>query len=72
VPGLTSRGSMNKEKSFEVVDAFVEAGRNFIDTANNYQEEESETWLGEWMTARGNRDQLVIATKYMADYRSIP
>lgn len=34
------------------------------DTANNYQNEQSETWIGEWMEARGNRDELVIATKF--------
>lgn len=63
-------GSMDKKKSFELLDAFVEAGGNFIDTANNYQNEESEKWLGEWMKERGNRDQMVIATKYTTDYRS--
>lgn len=31
---------------------------NFIDTANNYQFEESEKWLGEWMRKRGVRDQM--------------
>lgn len=62
-------GSMTKEASFKLLDAFVEAGGNFIDTANNYQHEESETWLGEWMEARKNRDQLVIATKYTTDYK---
>jgi aryl-alcohol dehydrogenase-like predicted oxidoreductase len=45
-------------------DAFFEAGGNFIDTANNYQNEQSEQWLGEWMQERGNRDQIVIATKF--------
>jgi aryl-alcohol dehydrogenase-like predicted oxidoreductase len=63
-------GSMNKEQSFKLLDAFVEAGGNFIDTANNYQNEESERWLGEWMAARQNRDQLIIATKYTTAYRS--
>lgn len=60
---------MDKDKSFALLDAFVEAGGNFIDTANNYQNEESEKYLGEWMTARGNRDRLVIATKYTTGYR---
>jgi aryl-alcohol dehydrogenase-like predicted oxidoreductase len=60
---------MDKEQSFKLLDAFVEFGGNFIDTANNYQNEESETWIGEWMAERQNRDQLVIATKYTADYR---
>ncbi|KAJ5952908.1 Aryl-alcohol dehydrogenase (AAD) [Penicillium vulpinum] len=63
-------GSMNKEQSFALLDAFVAAGGNFIDTANNYQNEQSETWLGEWMAARNNRDQLVLATKFTTDYRT--
>jgi len=63
-------GSMTKEQSFELLDAFVEAGGNFIDTAINYQNTQSEAWIGEWMTERGNRDQLVIATKYSTNYMS--
>lgn len=63
-------GSMDKESSFKLLDAFSAAGGNFIDTANNYQDEQSETWLGEWMAARGNRDQMVIATKFTTDYKS--
>lgn len=65
-----SMGSMSKEESFKLLDAFYEAGGNFIDTANNYQNEQSETWIGEWMTERENRDQLVIATKFTTDFRS--
>lgn len=63
-------GSMNKEQSFQLLDAFVAAGGNFIDTANNYQYEQSEAWIGEWMTARKNRDHMVIATKFTTDYRT--
>lgn len=63
-------GSMNKEQSFALLDAFVAAGGNFIDTANNYQNEQSEAWIGEWMTARKNRDQIVLATKFTTDYRT--
>lgn len=63
-------GSMNKEQSFALLDAFVAAGGNFIDTANNYQNEQSETWIGEWMAARKNRDRMVIATKFTTEYRS--
>ncbi|KAJ5706010.1 hypothetical protein N7536_001699 [Penicillium majusculum] len=39
-------GSMSKEESFKLLDAFHGAGGNFIDTANNYQDEQSETWIG--------------------------
>ncbi|KAM0254393.1 hypothetical protein ACHAQJ_006862 [Trichoderma viride] len=63
-------GSMNKESSFKLLDAFFDAGGNFIDTANNYQNEQSETWIGEWAAQRGIRDQLVLATKFTSDYRS--
>ena len=61
-------GSMDKKAAFELLDAFVAAGGNFIDTANNYQDDESELWIGEWMKERGNRDEMVIATKYTTNY----
>lgn len=63
-------GSMNKESAFKLLDAFYEAGGNFIDTANVYQNEQSEQWIGEWVEARQNRDSLVLATKFTMDYRS--
>jgi len=63
-------GSMDKESSFKLLDSFYEAGGNFIDTANNYQSEQSEIWLGEWIAKRKIRDQLVIATKFTTDYKS--
>jgi aryl-alcohol dehydrogenase-like predicted oxidoreductase len=56
-------GSMDKEQAFKLLDAFVEAGGNFIDTANNYQNDDSEKWLGEWMKERKNRDQIVLASE---------
>jgi len=61
-------GECTKETAFEMMDYFYENGGNFIDTANGYQHEESETWIGEWMTARKNRDQMVIATKYTTTF----
>ncbi|KAF6805830.1 aryl-alcohol dehydrogenase [Colletotrichum musicola] len=62
-------GSMEKEDSFKLLDAFADAGGNFVDTANNYQNEESEKILGEWMAARGNRDEMFVATKFTTQYR---
>lgn len=56
-------GECNKDTVFDILDAFYKAGGNFIDTANNYQDQESEQWIGEWMESRKNRDDLVIATK---------
>ena len=56
--------------SFRVLDAFVAAGFNLVDTADVYsrwapgnQGGESETILGKWLAERGNRDKVVIATK---------
>lgn len=43
-------------------------GGNFIDTASNYQNEQSETWVGQWMKERGIRDEIVLATKYTTPY----
>ena len=63
-------GSMNKESSFKLLDAFFDAGGNFIDTANNYQDQSSEEFIGEWAEKRGIRNQLVIATKYTTNYVS--
>ncbi|KAH9041001.1 NADP-dependent oxidoreductase domain-containing protein [Lactarius pseudohatsudake] len=62
-------GSMDKTTSFKLLDAYFDAGGNFIDTANNYQDETSEAFIGEWAEKRGIRDQLVIATKYTTNYK---
>ncbi|KAJ3774127.1 Aldo/keto reductase [Lentinula raphanica] len=62
-------GSMDKESSFKLLDAYFDMGGNFIDTANNYQHETSEQFIGEWMEKRQIRDQLVIATKYTTNYK---
>ncbi|TCD65738.1 hypothetical protein EIP91_002267 [Steccherinum ochraceum] len=62
-------GDMSKEDSFKLLDAYYDAGGNFIDTANNYQDETSEIFIGEWMEQRGIRDQLVLATKYTTNYK---
>ncbi len=60
----------DRDASFAVLDAYVEAGGNFIDTADTYMRPNmgvSETIIGEWMAARRNRDSLVIATKVGSD-----
>ncbi|MEJ3653973.1 aldo/keto reductase [Actinomycetes bacterium KLBMP 9759] len=60
----------DREASFAVLDAYVAAGGNFIDTADSYTWRvegntggDSERILGDWMVERGNRDSLVVATK---------
>lgn len=63
-------GACDQKQTEEILDFFYSQGGNFIDTANNYQFEESEQWIGEWMKKRGNRDQMVIATKYTTCFRS--
>jgi aryl-alcohol dehydrogenase-like predicted oxidoreductase len=62
--------SADRDTSFAVLDAYVAAGGNFVDTADSYMWRapgnsggESETIIGEWLAARGNRDDMVIATK---------
>lgn len=60
----------NEEQSFEVLDAYIAHGGNFLDTADVYSQwkegnsgGESETIIGRWMKARGNRDKIILATK---------
>ncbi|MEV4560619.1 aldo/keto reductase [Kitasatospora sp. NPDC049285] len=60
----------DRDRSFAVLDAYTAAGGNFIDTADVYSAwapgnsgGESETVIGEWLRSRGNREQVVIATK---------
>lgn len=61
-------GEVSKETAFEIMDLFYKQGGNFIDTANAYQLGQSEEWVGEWMKSRGNRDEIVLATKYSTGY----
>ncbi len=70
--------SIDEAASYEVLDAYVEAGGNFIDTADCYSAWSaamggpanpggvSEEIIGRWMAARGNRGDLVVATKVRA------
>ena len=58
-----------RDASYAVMDTYLEGGGNFIDTANGYAlwlpegVGASERTIGEWMRARGLRDQIVLATK---------
>lgn len=52
----------DKETSFKIMEAFANAGGNFIDTANRYTEGSSERFIGEYI--KPDRDHFVIATKY--------
>jgi len=62
--------TLDEKASFEVLDSFLGAGFNFIDTADVYSRwapgnkgGESETMIGNWMRSRGNRDKVIVATK---------
>ena len=63
-------GNASKEESHLVMDAYHSHGGNFIDTADMYNQwvdghvgGESESVIGSWMSSRGNRAEMVIATK---------
>jgi aryl-alcohol dehydrogenase-like predicted oxidoreductase len=59
---MTFGRESSEEDSFRMMDSFVDAGGNFIDTANVYTHGISEKIVGRWLKEK-NRDQLVIATK---------
>ena len=70
--GNTFGWTTDQKASEAVLDAYVEAGGNFIDTADVYSRwvpghagGESESVLGKWMKARGHRRAVIIATKVM-------
>ena len=59
----------DEDASFAVLDRFLELGGTFVDTADSYAAwvdevgGQSETIIGRWLAARGNRDQVLVATK---------
>jgi len=62
--------SATAKESELVLDAYCDAGGNFIDSADRYSEwlegnvgGESETIIGDWMKSRGNRSEIIVATK---------
>jgi aryl-alcohol dehydrogenase-like predicted oxidoreductase len=68
--GNTFGWTTDEERSFAVLDAYAAVGGNFIDSADSYSAwapghsgGESETIIGAWVKARGNRDQVIVATK---------
>lgn len=69
----------NKQESFALLDQFFETGGNFFDTANIYAHwvpggtgGESENTLGAWISIRGNRDQVFVASKVGFEYGDVP
>lgn len=66
--------TLNEQASFGMLDAFIDGGYNFIDTADVYSKwvsgnkgGESETIIGNWISKRGKRDDLILATKLGAE-----
>jgi aryl-alcohol dehydrogenase-like predicted oxidoreductase len=66
--------TIDERESFAILDGFVDAGLNLVDTADVYSRwapghvgGESETIIGKWMKQRGNRDKVIIATKVGGD-----
>ena len=62
--------TVDKQESFKLLDAFVDAGFNFIDTADTYswwvpgnKGGESEAIIGEWFAQRKNREKIILSTK---------
>ncbi|SEN37192.1 Predicted oxidoreductase [bacterium A37T11] len=70
--------TLDEQQSFEILDAFVAGGFNFIDTADTYSwwvngtGGQSETIIGNWLKSRSNRSQVVIATKVGSQTKEHP
>jgi aryl-alcohol dehydrogenase-like predicted oxidoreductase len=68
--------TVDEQAAFAILDAFVDAGGNLIDTADTYSRwvegnrgGESETLIGKWLTRSGKRNRVVIATKVGSEMR---
>src|SRR6201996_3139293 len=61
--GTEAGWGADKDASFAIIDAYAEAGGNFLDTANLYKLGTSEKIIGEYLS-RNDRDYFVVATKY--------
>jgi aryl-alcohol dehydrogenase-like predicted oxidoreductase len=61
--GTDNGWGADKEPSFRILEAFADAGGNFLDTANRYQNGTSEKIIGEFLLQQ-DRDYWVVATKY--------
>ncbi len=59
--------AITPEEGQKIFEAFAEAGGTFIDTANNYNQGQSETWVGKLV--KSDRDHFVLATKYTLSMR---
>jgi aryl-alcohol dehydrogenase-like predicted oxidoreductase len=60
---MTFGREADEAESFAIMDYFVEQGGTFLDTADAYSIGVTESLVGRWLKARGNRESLVIATK---------
>jgi len=59
--------TLDEAAAFTVLDAYVDHGFTAIDTSDSYGQGKSETILGSWMKARGNRDSVLVFTKVGSD-----
>ena len=71
--------TVDEKQSFKLLDAFVDAGFDFIDTADTYswwvdgnKGVESETIIGKWFSERKNRDKIILSTKVGSQTKERP
>lgn len=71
--------TVDEKQSFKLLDAFVDAGFDFIDTADTYSwwvdgntGAESETIIGKWLAERKNRDKIILSTKVGSQTKERP
>lgn len=70
--GMMAGISTDEAESRRILDRAVEAGITLLDTADVYQEGESEAILGRWLRQRGGRERLVLASKVGGSSETCP
>lgn len=66
--GTASGWGCDRATARALFDRYLDAGGNFIDTADVYSDGTSETWLGEFIAESGTRDRVVLATKFTHNF----
>lgn len=71
--GSTFGWTLSTEQAFDVLDRFAGIGGSLIDTADSYAAGRSESIIGKWMSSRGTRDRVAVATKvgHHPDHRGL-
>lgn len=63
---------VSEQRAYELLDAYVDLGGTFIDTADMYGDGKSETWIGNWLDERDREDYVISSKVFWPPVPTIP